>query len=103
MNITPLALSSIIHKKWYNIIFISLAILILILFYLIPTPAGLTNEGKIMIGILLSAIVGSLVEAFTGSFLKKIFLNIPIYGDFSFSISAFTVATLVVRVLLFGF
>jgi solute carrier family 13 (sodium-dependent dicarboxylate transporter), member 2/3/5 len=55
MNIRSLALSSIIHKKWYNIIFITLSLLILLIFYVIPTPEGLTNEGKIMIGILLSS------------------------------------------------
>lgn len=73
MNITPLALKSIIHKKWYNIIFISIALLILIIFYFIPAPEGLSNEGKIMIGILLSAAILWITEpiplAATGLFI----------------------------------
>ena len=55
MAITPLALTHIIHKKWYNAIFISLSILILVIFYFLPTPNGLTLQGKMMIGILISA------------------------------------------------
>jgi len=40
-----------INKR--NIIFITLAFLIIIIFYIIPTPEGLSNDGKMMIGILL--------------------------------------------------
>ena len=36
-----------------NIIFILIAFLVIAIFYLLPTPEGLSNNGKIMIGILL--------------------------------------------------
>jgi len=110
MNITPLALKSIIHKKWYNIIFISLAILILIIFYFLPTPVGLTNEGKIMIGILLSAAILWITEpiplAATGLFimvLQPLFQIMPAENVFEsfgnqaifFLIGAFIIAAAV--------
>ena len=40
-----------------NILFLVLAFLILVIFYLIPTPEGLEPSGKIMIGILLMAAI----------------------------------------------
>ena len=107
MNITPLALKSIIHKKWYNIIFISLAIFILIVFYFIPAPEGLSNEGKIMIGILLSAALLWITEpiplAATGLFiivLQPLFQIMPakdVFNSFGnqaifFLIGAFIIA-----------
>ena len=57
---------------------------------------------SMLIGLFLSAVVGSIIEAFTRDFLKTIFLNIPIFGDFSISISAFAIATFIVKVWLFG-
>jgi hypothetical protein len=57
---------------------------------------------SILIGVVLSAVAGSIVEAFTGDFLKKIFLNVNIYGDFSISISVFAIVTFIVKISLFG-
>jgi len=53
------------------------------------------------IGSVCSLVAGSLVEAFTGDLLKKIALNITIYG-FKFSITAFAIATVIVKIWLFG-
>jgi len=44
-------------SKYNNIIFIVIAFLILAIFYFIPTPDGLTHNGKVMIGILLMAAI----------------------------------------------
>lgn len=90
---------------------LKLIILIIVFVAIIGTYLGLSSGTinwiiewliSIFIGLLLSAVAGSLVEAFTSNFLKVIFLNIPIYGDFSISISAFTIATFIVKILLFG-
>lgn len=73
---------------------------------LLNIPQWLTN-GVIQlfvsafVGSLLSLVAGSLVEAFSGDQLKKIALNIEIYG-FEFSITAFAIATIIVRIWLFG-
>ena len=56
---------------------------------------------SVFIGILLSMVAGSLVQAFTGNILKKILLPINIKG-FKFSISVFVIVTFIVKVLLFG-
>ncbi|MBS3802850.1 MAG: anion permease, partial [Candidatus Thermoplasmatota archaeon] len=40
-----------------NILYILIAFSIIILFYFLPTPSGLTDNGKIMIGILLMSLV----------------------------------------------
>ncbi|UCF49161.1 MAG: DASS family sodium-coupled anion symporter [Thermoplasmatales archaeon] len=48
--------------KYSNIIFIIIAFLILIFFYFIPTPDGLTHDGKVMIGILLMAAILWIIE-----------------------------------------
>jgi hypothetical protein len=53
------------------------------------------------VGSVCSLVAGSLVEAFTGDWLKKIALNINIYG-FKFSITIFAIATFIVKVWLFG-
>jgi len=52
---------SIYSKK--NLIFIITAFLFLALFYILPTPDGLSHEGKIMIGILLMAAILWITEA----------------------------------------
>jgi len=44
-------------SKYNNIIFLVIAFLILAIFYFIPTPDGLTHNGKVMIGILLMAAI----------------------------------------------
>jgi len=54
------------------------------------------------IGSVFSLVAGALVEAFTGDLLKTITLTISI-GDFQFSITAFAIATFIVKVWLFGF
>lgn len=73
MSLTPIALASIIYKKWYNITFISLALIILLFTFLLPTPEGLTHSGKMMIGILLAAAILWITEpvplAATGLFI----------------------------------
>lgn len=58
---------------------------------------------SIFVGILLSMVVGYLVEGFTGNILKKILITISITDDFSVSISAFAITTFIVKILLFGF
>ena len=55
----------------------------------------------ILLVIVLVAVAGQLVEAFTGDFLKTIALNVKIIG-IEFSITAFAIATLIVKTLLFG-
>lgn len=57
---------------------------------------------SVFIGLVFSLVAGSLVEAFTGDLLKTITLTIPIKG-FNISISAFAIATFIVKVWLFGF
>lgn len=69
-------------------------------------PLALTNTiiqwlVGAFIGSVLSLVSGSLIEAFTGDLLKKIALNITIYG-FEFSITVFAIATFIVKVWLFG-
>lgn len=49
-------------SKYSNIIFIIIAFSILAIFYFIPTPDGLTHNGKVMIGILLMAAVLWILE-----------------------------------------
>jgi hypothetical protein len=53
------------------------------------------------ISILLSGIAEIIVKAFTGNYLKRIKFPIKIFG-FRFSISLFLIATITVRILLFG-
>ena len=54
------------------------------------------------IGSTFSLVAGAIVEAFTGDVLKKYALTISI-GSLKFSITAFAVATFIVKVALFGF
>jgi len=49
----------------------------------------------------MSIVAGSFVEAFTGDFLKKIMLNIPITDDLSISVSLFTITTFIAKYWLF--
>jgi len=69
-------------------------------------PLALTNAiiqwlVGVFIGSVFSFVAGALVEAFSGNFLKKIALNITIF-DLKFSITAFAIATFIVKVWLFG-
>jgi len=55
MTIKPIFPFKIRTSQSKNYIFIFLALLILIIFHFIPTPEGLTYNGKMMIGILITA------------------------------------------------
>jgi hypothetical protein len=73
---------------------------------LLNLPTSLTNTAVqwlvgIFVGLVCSMVAGYFVEAFTGDLLKKVALPLEIYG-FQFSITAFAVATFVVKIWLFG-
>lgn len=55
---------------------------------------------SLIAGTLISAAAGYVVESFTGNILKTIVLPVPI-GPFRFSVTAFAIATLFVRFVLF--
>lgn len=55
---------------------------------------------SIGVGIILAAISGQIVEAFSGDFLKEIFVIVPI-GPFNFSLSLFVLLTFIVKILIF--
>ncbi len=55
--------------------------------------------GSITVGIILGTLAGYLVEAFTNDWLKNIFLVVEI-GKIEFSISLFTIATILVKTFL---
>lgn len=84
MSITSLLTSPIIHQRRYDALFLGIALFILFLFYLLPTPEGLTSQGKMMIGILLTAALLWITEpiplAATGLF---IILLQPLLGIMS--------------------
>jgi len=68
-------------------------------------PAHWINEMiewlvSVFVGSVLSILAGSLIEAFTGDMLKKIFLCVSIKG-LDISISFFAIATYIVRLWLF--
>jgi hypothetical protein len=84
-----------------------LIILVAFLGAVFNIPSALTNMAiqwliGMFVGSLLSWVAGELVEAFTGDLLKKITLTVKI-RDFHFSITAFAIATFIVKVWLFGF
>jgi hypothetical protein len=88
-----------------------LVILIIVLVTVAGTYLGISSSTinqinnwliSIFTGMVISLVVNSFVEALTGDFLKKILITIPITEKIKFSISLFTVATLVVRYWLFG-
>jgi hypothetical protein len=81
-------------------------VLVAIIGALLNIPSGLTNTVTQWLvgafaGLVCSIIAGQLVEAFTGNLLKTIALNIEIHG-FNLSITAFAIATFIVKVWLFG-
>ena len=85
---------------------IALVIVVVFLGALLNIPNDIVNQitawlMSIFVGILLSGVAGTLVESFTGDFLKKISIPIEIFGV-KFSISLFIIATIVVKFLLFG-
>ena len=70
-------------------------------------PSALTNMViqwliGMFVGSFFSLVAGEIVEAFAGDLLKAITLTIEI-GDIHFSITAFAIATFIVKVWLFGF
>jgi len=83
-----------------------LIILVAFLGAVFSIPSTLTNlliqwlVGA-LIGSVFSLVSGYLVEAFTGDLLKKLTLTISI-RDFDVSITAFAIATFIVKVWLFG-
>ncbi|MCK5301438.1 MAG: anion permease, partial [Thermoplasmatales archaeon] len=52
-----------ILKSRKDIIIILLSIFIVVLFYLLPTPSGLSHDGQVMIGILIMAAILWITEA----------------------------------------
>ena len=81
-------------------------VLVAVVGALLHIPSTLTNaiiEWLIgaFIGSVFSLVAGSLVEAFSGNLLKQIALNLELFG-FKFSITAFAIATFIVKVWLFG-
>ncbi len=84
MSITSLFTSPFIHKKRNDAVFLIASLLILLIFYVLPTPTGLTSSGKMMIGILITAALLWITEpiplAATGLF---IILLQPLLGIMS--------------------
>lgn len=85
---------------------IYLIIIVVFLSAVFNIPAFVTNWIvqwliSAIIGSVFSLVAGVIVEAFTGDFLKTIAINIEI-GGFKFSVTAFAVATFIVKVWLFG-
>jgi len=84
MSITSLFTSPFIHKKRNDAVFLIIALLILLIFYVLPTPKGLNPSGKMMIGILITAALLWITEpiplAATGLF---IILLQPLLGIMS--------------------
>jgi len=89
---------------------LNLIISIIIIVVVVGALLGISAEAiekivellvSVFIGIMLSMVAGSLVEAFTGNILKTILIPIKIKG-FKFSISVFVIVTFIVKVLLFG-
>ena len=91
-------------RKLELIIYLIVVVALLTAFFNIPW--AITNFIiqwliSAFIGSVCSLIAGALVEAFTGDFLKKIAIQISIRG-FKVSITAFAIATFIVKVALFG-
>ncbi len=87
------------------IVYLIVLVAVLGAFFGIPThitELAIQLLVSVFIGSIFSLIAGAFVEAFTGDLLKKIALPITVKG-FSFSISAFAIATLIVKIWLFGF
>jgi hypothetical protein len=85
---------------------IYLIVLVAILGAFFSIPSALTNWViqyliGAFIGSVFSLIAGTVVEAFTGDFLKKITLTFEVFG-FQFSFTVFAIATFIVKVWLFG-
>jgi hypothetical protein len=90
---------------------LNLLVVLVILVVLVGSYIGLSQSQmnwlidwlvSITIGGIFSIIAGSIIESFTGDFLKKILINIKIINGLKFSISLFTIATIVLKFLLFN-
>jgi len=96
------------NDKTKPIVFILyLIIIVALLSALFNIPSAITNwiiQWLIgcLAGSIFSLVAGSIVEAFTGDLLKKITLTVSI-GGFQISLTAFAIATFIVKVWLFGF
>jgi hypothetical protein len=66
------------------------------------TPFALPWLASAFVGAVLSLVAGTLVEATTGDVLKTISLTVKLLG-LNFSITAFALATFIVKVQLFGY
>jgi hypothetical protein len=85
-------------------------LLILILIVVAGTYLGISPETMsfivdmftryVIIGAITSLVVGNLVEAFTGDYLKGVLINIEIKG-INFSVSAFFVTVFILKMLMF--
>lgn len=87
-------------------IFILLIVLVAFIGAFLGIPITITewiNQWlmSMFVGAIMSLLAGELVEALTGDLLKTITLTFTIL-DFEVSISAFFVATIIVKYLLFG-
>jgi len=60
-NLVVKSKDMLLSKK--DIIFILLSIFIVVLFYLLPTPSGLSHDGQVMIGILIMAAILWITES----------------------------------------
>jgi hypothetical protein len=81
-------------------------VLVVIIGAFLNVPPSLTNTVVQWLvglfgGLVCSMVAGALVKAFTGNFLQTIALNIEVHG-FEFSITAFAIATFIVKIWLFG-
>jgi hypothetical protein len=94
------------REKFKTIIWI--VVLVIIIGTILNVPTNITDLIvnlllSIGIGIIISGICGSIIEALPGGeFLKKIAINIEIKGiNFSVTISLFTIAVILLRMYLF--
>lgn len=86
---------------------IYLIVIVAIVGAVLNIPPFLTNFAiqwliSSFVGSLFSLVEGTLVEAFTGDFLKTISLTVNIKG-INISITAFALATFIAKIWLFGF
>ena len=104
---TPKGESSSVEEGTKKVeLLVYLIILVVLLGVFFNIPMALTNYliqwlTSAIISSVFSLAAGAIIEAFTGDFLKTIALNIEIRG-FKFSITAFAIGTLIVKVALFN-
>jgi len=91
-------------KKVELLVYLIIVVVLLTAFFNIPE--SVTNWivqllVSAIIGSIFSLVAGAVVEAFTGDLLKTIALTISI-GSLKFSVTAFAIATFIVKIWLFG-